>query len=82
MRRFGRQASVALGHPALHLDGAANGIDDASELDENAIARPLAPGYRGTASLAGVACAFPWLELLVGFLTAYRKGLPIGVACA
>jgi hypothetical protein len=38
---FGRQAGVALDHAVLHLDGAANGIDDASELDEDAIARSL-----------------------------------------
>jgi hypothetical protein len=37
----GRQPSVAFGHPVLHLDSAAHGIDDASELDENAVARPL-----------------------------------------
>ena len=32
---LGRQASVALDHAVLHLDGAAHGIDDASELDED-----------------------------------------------
>src|SRR5262249_52904910 len=36
-----RQAGVALDHAVLDLDGAANRIDDASELDENAIARPF-----------------------------------------
>jgi hypothetical protein len=38
---LGRQASVALDHAVLHLDGAAHGIDDASKLNEDAIARPL-----------------------------------------
>ena len=38
---LGRQAGIALGHAVLHLDGAANGIDDASELNEDAIAGPL-----------------------------------------
>jgi hypothetical protein len=38
---FGRKTGIALDHAVLHFDGAANGIDDASELDENAIARPL-----------------------------------------
>ena len=36
-----RKASVALDHAVLHLDGAANGIDDASELNEDAVARAL-----------------------------------------
>jgi hypothetical protein len=36
-----RQASVALDHAVLHLDSAPNGIDYASELNEEAIARPL-----------------------------------------
>jgi hypothetical protein len=35
------QTSIALDHAVLHLDGAANGIDDASELNEDPIARPL-----------------------------------------
>ena len=38
---FGRQAGVAVDHTALHLGGTANGIDDASVLDEDAIACPL-----------------------------------------
>ena len=37
---LGRQAGVALDHTVLHLDGTANGIDDASELDEDTIACP------------------------------------------
>jgi hypothetical protein len=36
-----RKASIPLGHPVLQLDGAANGIDHASELNEYAIPRPL-----------------------------------------
>ena len=35
------KTGIALGHPVLQLDGAAHGIDDASELDEKAIAGPL-----------------------------------------
>jgi hypothetical protein len=38
---LGRQTSVALDHAVLHLDGATNGIDDASELNEDAISRAL-----------------------------------------
>jgi hypothetical protein len=38
---FGWQASVALDHPVLHLDGAAHGIDHASELYEDAVAGAL-----------------------------------------
>ena len=38
---LGRKAGVALDHAVLHLDGAAHGIDDASELYEDAVARPL-----------------------------------------
>lgn len=36
---LGWKASVPLYHTVLHLDGASDSIDDASELDENAIAR-------------------------------------------
>ena len=36
-----RKTGIALHHPVLHLDGAADGIDDASKLDEDAIAHPL-----------------------------------------
>ena len=36
-----RQASVALEHAVLHLDGAAHRINNASELNEDAVARPL-----------------------------------------
>jgi hypothetical protein len=38
-----RRGTAAAGrrHAALHLDGTANSIDYASELDENAISRPL-----------------------------------------
>jgi len=38
---LGRQASVALDHPVLDLDGAADGIDYASELNEDAVASAL-----------------------------------------
>ncbi len=36
-----RQVGVALGHAALNLDGAAHGIDDAGEFDEQPVARRL-----------------------------------------
>jgi hypothetical protein len=36
-----RKTRVALDHATLHLDCAANGIDDASELYEDAVTRPL-----------------------------------------
>jgi hypothetical protein len=36
-----RQAGVALDHAVLHLDGAANRIDDAPELSEDAVSSPL-----------------------------------------
>ena len=36
-----RHVGVALGHPALHLDGAAHRIDDAGELDQQAVAGGL-----------------------------------------
>ena len=35
------QASVALDHAVLHLDGAANGVNHAAKLDEDAIAGAL-----------------------------------------
>ena len=38
---FGRKTSVALGHPVLHLDRAANGIDHATKLDDAPIAGAL-----------------------------------------
>jgi hypothetical protein len=38
---FSRKAGVALDRAGLHLDGATNSIDDASELNEDAIACPL-----------------------------------------
>ena len=34
---FGRQACVALDHAGLHLDGAANRIDHAAKLDDDAV---------------------------------------------
>ena len=36
-----RQASVALDHTALHLDGAADGVDYAAEFDEAAVPSAL-----------------------------------------
>jgi hypothetical protein len=36
-----RQASVALNHAVLHLDGAAHGVNDAAELDQDAVAGAL-----------------------------------------
>jgi hypothetical protein len=38
---LGRQASVALDHPALNLDCAANCINDASKFNQDPVARPL-----------------------------------------
>src|SRR5260370_1378140 len=38
---FRRQTGIALEHAGLHLDGAANGVHHAAELDENAIAGAL-----------------------------------------
>ena len=38
---LGREASITLDHPVLHLDGAADRIDDASELNEDAISCSL-----------------------------------------
>jgi len=34
---LGWKTGIALDHAVLHLDGAANGVDDASKLNENAI---------------------------------------------
>jgi hypothetical protein len=38
---FGRQASVALHHAVLHLDGAAHSVDNTAELDDAPISCPL-----------------------------------------
>jgi TolB-like protein len=38
---LGRNASVALDHAVLHLDGATNGIDHAAELDDAPVAGAL-----------------------------------------
>ena len=38
---LGRKTGIALDHAVLHLDGAANGVNDASKLNEDAITRPL-----------------------------------------
>src|SRR4029077_20670160 len=56
-----RKARVALHHPVLNLDGAAHGVDDASELYENAIARPLnhAPVMHGDGGIDQIASESP-----------------------
>ena len=41
MRAVLRRAGVALGHAALDVDGAAHGVDDAGELDQQAVAGGL-----------------------------------------
>jgi len=38
---LGRETGVALGHAVLHLNGAAHGVDDAAELDEDAVTGAL-----------------------------------------
>jgi hypothetical protein len=38
---LGGKTRIALDHPVLHLDGAANSIHNAAKLDEDAIASPL-----------------------------------------
>ena len=38
---LGRHTGVALGHAVLHFDRAAHGVDDAAELDEDAVAGAL-----------------------------------------
>ena len=38
---LGRKPSIALDHAALHLDGAAHGVDYAAKFDKRAIACPL-----------------------------------------
>jgi hypothetical protein len=38
---LGRQLGVALDHAVLYLDGAANGVDYAAELDESSVAGAL-----------------------------------------
>ena len=44
-----RHCGILLNHAALHLDGASGGIDDAGELDQNAVASRLddPPAMRG-----------------------------------
>jgi Domain of unknown function (DUF4175)/Aldo/keto reductase family len=49
-----RKTRVALDHAILHLDCAANGIDDASELYEDAVTRPL-DALRGLVLIACIA---------------------------
>ena len=41
MRRSAGDIGIALGHPALHLGGAAQRVDDAGELDQQAVAGGL-----------------------------------------
>ena len=41
MRRSGGTPRVALDHAVLHLDRAADGVDDATELDDRAVAGAL-----------------------------------------
>ena len=36
-----RKTGVALDHPVLHLDGAADGVDNAAELNEDAVSGPV-----------------------------------------
>ena len=52
-----RKTRVALDHAILHLDCAANGIDDASELYEDAVTRPLddAAGMHGDGGIDQIA---------------------------
>jgi hypothetical protein len=38
---LGRHAGVALDHAVLHFDGAAHGVNDAAELDQDAVAGAL-----------------------------------------
>jgi hypothetical protein len=38
---LGRKTGIAFDHSVLHLDGAANGVDDASKLNDAAIASAL-----------------------------------------
>ena len=58
---LGRNAGVALDHPALHLDGAAHGVDHAAELDEAAVAGALddAPVMRGDGGIDQIAAQPP-----------------------
>ena len=41
MRVLGRHLGIALDHPALNVDGAAHGVDDADEFDQHAVAGGL-----------------------------------------
>ena len=58
---FGRKTSVALGHPVLHLDRAANGIDHATKLDDAPIAGALhyAPVVHGDGRIDQIAPESP-----------------------
>jgi hypothetical protein len=54
---LGWQASVALDHAVLHLDGTANGVDHAAELNEVPVAGALhyAPVMRGDGGIDQIA---------------------------
>jgi hypothetical protein len=55
------KARIALDRAVLHLDGAAHGVDDASELYENAVTRPLydAPVMHGDGGIDQIAAECP-----------------------
>ena len=38
---LGGKTGVALDHAVLHLDGAADGVDNAAELNEDAVSGPV-----------------------------------------
>ena len=69
--RFGATSGIAFDHSVLHLDRAAHGIDDAAELDENAVASalndaPMMHGYGGIDQLAAQRAQPRQRSLLVG----------------
>src|SRR5271169_241244 len=54
---FGRKARIALDHSVLQLDGAADGLNDAAKLNEDAVARALdhAPVMHGDCRIDQIA---------------------------
>ncbi len=54
---LGRHAGVAIDEAVLHLDGAAHGVDNAAELDKNAVSGALddAPVMRGDGGVDHIA---------------------------
>src|SRR5271156_5656333 len=58
---IGRHPGVALDHRALHLDGAAHGVDHAAELDQR--------------SIAGALDTRPLCTAMVGSMRSLRKAL-------